>query len=577
MLKAVVFALALWITGVSLVGVLNPGGQSGIFRRLMTWTPWAGYAHIVGGSLALILGGIQLSSRLRRRNIGMHRIIGTLYVICVLIATVGAIATLHETTTGWPAKSGFWLLAIAWPTTTLLGYPWRGKFDVSWHGRLMIYSYAMTCAAITLRLYLIGLLASGVRFPYAYPTAAWAGGVGNVILAFVVMRIVRTPQSKIRDLSFAPVALSLLFVAVTWFAIDFARAPSNSPDADPRDFPHFDITTEAGTGTPGFSGDDGPALSAMIQRPTAVAMDSKGNLYIADEQNHRVRKVTPDGTITTVVGTGSTELQYRDLPGIETNLSAPYGIATDASDNLYVLNRGHNKIMKTGSDGIAKRIIGTGVAGFSGDGGPAVQAQINFTNHLAVDADGNIFLADTGNHRIRKVSASGIIETVAGTGQTGFSGDGGPAIEAQIFNPVAIAVDNAGNVFVADFSNHRIRKIQHSDQTITTIAGTGSPKYGGEGWPAIDSQIGEPCGVAVDQDGNVYIADQINCRVRVVTTSGLMYTVAGTGIQGHAGDGGPAEHALISNPDIIAFDSEGSLFIPDHQNAVIRKLTPIKR
>ena len=183
--------------------------------------------------------------------------------------------------------------------------------------------------------------------------------------------------------------------------------------------PKFIITTVAGTGKLGMSGDDGPAVEARIQRPTAVALDSQGNLYIADEQNLRIRMVDPDGIIITYMGTTSAAPQKVDQYAFDTNLSSAYGIATDKNDNLYVLSRGHAKIMKVGEDGLARRIVGTGVSGFSGDGGPAIDAQINFSNHLVVDEEGILFIADTGNNRIRKVSTDGIITTVAGTGAVG--------------------------------------------------------------------------------------------------------------------------------------------------------------
>ena len=336
--------------------------------------------------------------------------------------------------------------------------------------------------------------------------------------------------------------------------------------------PRYTISTIAGTGKRGISGDGGPATDAIIGRPTAVALDSKGNVYIANEQIPRIRMVTPEGIITTVAGTDSTEVQDGNRPATETNLSNAYGIATDLDDNLYVLSRGHSKIFKIGADGIARHIAGTGETGFSGDGGPALKAQFNFPNHLVADATGNLFIADTANHRVRKISTHGVITTVAGTGKSGFSGDGGPAIEAELGAPAAIAMDADGNVYIAEFFNHRIRKIT-TDGIITTIAGTGTPGYNGDGQPAIESQIGEPTGVAVDRSGYVYISDQVNMRVRVVTPSGIMHTVAGTGNRGYTGDGGPAEKAQTSNPDIIAFGPNGNLFIPDHLNAVVRKLT----
>jgi len=338
--------------------------------------------------------------------------------------------------------------------------------------------------------------------------------------------------------------------------------------------PRFIITTVAGTGTLGFDGDGGPATEALIKNPTAVALDNQGNLYFCDAYNERIRKVDPNGVISTVMGTGVTDPQDEDLPAVDTNLSLVYGIATDNEDTLYVLSRGHSKIFRVGKDGIARRIVGTGENGFSGDGGPGVEARISNPCHLVADPTGTLYIADSGNRRIRRVTADGIITTIAGTGEEGYSGDGGSALEAPIAFPSAIDIDRDGNLFVADFLNHRIRRVS-KDGVITTIAGTGKSEYDGNGRPALKCSIGEPCGVAVDQGGYVYIGDQVNNRVRVVTPPGMMYTVAGTGVEGYTGDGGPAEMAQISNPDIIAFDPEGHLYVPDYSNAVVRKLTRI--
>ncbi len=348
-----------------------------------------------------------------------------------------------------------------------------------------------------------------------------------------------------------------------------AKAQSDEP------IPRFIITTVAGTGKPGPIGDGGPATDAFIQRPTAVAISNKGYLYIANEKNYRVRMVNPEGVITTVMGTGESAIQSQDRLAVETNLKNAYGVATDKDNNLYVMSRGHSKIFKLSNDGIAQRIVGTGEEGFDGDGGLAIDAKINFSNHLVADLLGNLFIADTGNNRIRKVSPDGIITTIAGTGEMGFGGDGGPALEARFAYPVAIAIDGQGNLYIADFNNHRIRKISPNG-IISSIAGNGESEYNGDGKPAIESQIGEPCGVVVDRNGYIFIGDQLNNRVRVVTPSGLMHTVAGTGVRGYTGDGGAAEKAQTSNPDIIALDNEGNLYIPDHSNEVVRKLTRVK-
>ena len=353
-----------------------------------------------------------------------------------------------------------------------------------------------------------------------------------------------------------------LLLAVALPAFAFAQAPQ------------FTISTVAGTGKrAGFSGDGGPALKAQLNKPTAVAVDSTGILYIADHQNGRIRKVDENGIITTVMGTGSDTLQPQGvLPGLETNLVRAYGIAVDANDNLYVLSRGHHKLFKLDAEGMATRIAGTGEPGFSGDGGPAIDAQLQSSNHLVANDAGNLYIADSGNRRIRMIDRQGVITTIAGTGEHGFGGDGGPATEALMTGGSAIARDAAGNLYVADFENHRIRKVD-TDGIITTVAGTGDHLFNGEGLPATESNIGEPTGVACDQEGNVYVADQVNNRIRVVTPDGLMYTVAGTGKRGYEGDGGPAEAARINVPDIICVDGEGNVYFPDYLNHVVRKLT----
>ncbi len=190
--KVLLVLLVIWIAGHALYRVAEPTAQSGVLKRLITTVPWAGFAHIIAGSFALILGAFQMSSRLRKRNVGLHKSIGNAYVACVLISTAGAMASLPFSTAPLSAVCGFWLLAIVWPIVTLAGYPWRGKFDSKRHGKLMIYSYALTCAAISLRLILIPLLISGVPFRTAYPIAAWGGGIGNVLVVFILMKIVQS-------------------------------------------------------------------------------------------------------------------------------------------------------------------------------------------------------------------------------------------------------------------------------------------------------------------------------------------------------------------------------------------------
>ncbi len=357
------------------------------------------------------------------------------------------------------------------------------------------------------------------------------------------------------------------------FALVFGCSVCALAHADPP--PQFIITTIAGTGKAGFSGDGGPATAAQINGPSCVAMDATGQLYFVDARNNRVRRVKTDGTIETIAGTGATEPQRGELPATQTNLLEPYGLHVDLDGNLYVFSRGHSKLFKVGTDSVARVIAGTGERGFSGDGGPATAAQLAWANHMLVNSRGELIIGDSGNERVRKIDLNGIITTIAGTGEEGFGGDGGPAIQAKLNGISAMALDAQEDLYIADFANHRIRKIA-ADGTITTIAGTGEPRYNGDGIPALQANIGEPCGVIVDRAGIVYIGDQINRRVRAVTRDGIIHTVAGIGKVGLQGDGGPATEARVFSPDILCFDAEENIYIPDFANHAVRKLTRVR-
>ena len=336
--------------------------------------------------------------------------------------------------------------------------------------------------------------------------------------------------------------------------------------------PQFIIETVAGTGEPGFSGDGGPATAAQLDHPTAVAADAAGNVYIADFGNDRIRRVSPDGVIETIAGSGERSPERADrVAAVELNIAQPYGIGLDGEDRVYVLIRGHHTIYRVEPDGMAARISGNFRAGYAGDGGPAVDAQLRGPNDLYAGPDGTLYVADSGNHRIRAIGTDGVIRHFAGDGEGGFSGDGGPATEARFAGLSALSADSAGNVYVADFNNHRIRKIDTSG-IITTIAGTGNLVFNGDGKPALESNFGEPTGVATDTEGNLYIADQINNRIRAVTPDGIMHTVAGTGVRALDGDGGPATEAAIFIPDILCVAPNGDILFPDHQNNAVRRL-----
>ena len=321
------------------------------------------------------------------------------------------------------------------------------------------------------------------------------------------------------------------------------------------------ITTIAGNGELGFSGDGGPAVAAHLLYPTGIAVDGAGNLYIADTDNHRIRRVDRSGTITTIAGTGEQGYSGDNGPAVEAQLAYPHGMTVDGAGNLYVADNWNSRIRRIDATGVIITIAGIGGSGFSGDGGPAVAAQLNLPQGVAVDGTGNLYIADTDNHRIRQVVPSGTITTIAGTGGSGFSGDGGPAAVAQLNSPSGVAVDGAGNLYIADRENHRIRRIDSSG-TIATVAGTGMG-FSGDGGPAIAAQLNAPAGVAVDGAGNLYIADYYNRRIRRVDASGIIATIAGTGRSGFSGDGGPAFTAQLAAPSGVAVDGAGNLYIAD--------------
>jgi uncharacterized protein (TIGR03437 family) len=327
------------------------------------------------------------------------------------------------------------------------------------------------------------------------------------------------------------------------------------------------ITTVAGNGIAGFSGDGVPATGTSLFLPGQIALDVAGDLYIADAGNNRVRKIS-GGVITTIAGNGQRGFAGDGGPAMSASLSYPYGIALDSAGNLYIADGGNSRIRKV-SRGIITTVAGNGTAGFSGDGGPATLAAINGPGGLAVDTAGNLLISEENNNRIRKVS-SGIITTVAGNGQVGFSGDGGPATSASLHSPGGVVVDATGQIFIADYFNKRVRKV--TGGTITSIAGNGTGTLFGDLGPATAAALFVNTDVAVDPSGNVYIADAGNNCIRRIS-GGIISTVAGTGVAGFSGDGGPATSASLNGPVSIAIDAAGNLYIADGSNNRIRKLS----
>ena len=330
------------------------------------------------------------------------------------------------------------------------------------------------------------------------------------------------------------------------------------------------ISTAAG---PGDAGDGGAAVQAQLRYPLGVAADGAGNLYIADSSNHRVRKVDAAGVITTAAGTGERGYGGDGGAAEQAQLDSPAGVAVDGAGNLYIADSGNNRVRRVNAAGVIAAVAGTGERGYGGDGGPAVQARLSSPAGLAADGLGNLYIADSGNYRVRKVDAAGVIATVAGTGESGSIADGGSAIQTPLRSPSGVAVDGAGNLYIADENDYRVRKVDAAG-VITTVAGTGERGYAGDGGAATAAQLDSPSSVAVDEAGNLYIADTYNQRIRKVDAAGVITTAAGTGESGYGGDGGTAVQAQLSLPRGVAADAAGNLYIADSGNYRVRLLAP---
>ncbi|HTW66367.1 MAG TPA: hypothetical protein VME17_17210 [Bryobacteraceae bacterium] len=333
------------------------------------------------------------------------------------------------------------------------------------------------------------------------------------------------------------------------------------------------ISTLAGNGTPGFSGDGGTATKAELDFPGALAIDAAGNLYIADEYNARIRKVTPGGIISTVAGNGTVGYAGDGGLAISAELSIITGVAADSAGNIYAADNLNDRIRKITAAGVIGTLAGNGKFRYVGDGGLATSASLNYPSSVAVDPLGNISIADVYNDRVRTVTSGGIIGTSAGNGTVQFSGDGGPGPQAGLFLPFGVAVDAAGDIFVADTDHARIREVT-SGGIINTIAGDGIYGNSGDGGPAANAELDLPVAITTDGSGNLYIADNQNHRIRKVAPGGIISTVAGNGTQGYAGDGGAAINAELSLPTGVAVDPSGNLFIADSGNDRIRRVTP---
>lgn len=334
------------------------------------------------------------------------------------------------------------------------------------------------------------------------------------------------------------------------------------------------IATLSGTGSAGSTGDGGQATSAELNSPYGVTA-AHGVTYIADRLNHRIRRVDAAGVITTIAGTGTAGFSGDDGDAAGAQLNQPRGLAMDDEGNLYVADTFNNRVRRIDPLGVITTVAGDGTAGYAGDGDAATSAELASPASVAVDGNGNLYIADQGNQRIRMVAASdGVITTVAGTGVAGYSGDTGPAPAARLNGPSGVALDAQGRVYVADSGNHRVRVIG-TDGVISTFAGTGSIGSSGDLGAATAAQLSFPAAVAVDAVGQVVIADRGNNRIRLVDTSGQITTIAGSGSAGYSGDGGPATQAQLSSPYGVGVGDGGLVYIADTGNQRVRRLDPV--
>ncbi|MGH8974603.1 MAG: NHL repeat-containing protein, partial [Acidimicrobiia bacterium] len=329
--------------------------------------------------------------------------------------------------------------------------------------------------------------------------------------------------------------------------------------------------TDVGSRQYGFSGDGGPASSAQLYHPRAVAFDRAGNAYVADTLNQRIRRIDTSGTITTMAGNGIEGYGGDGGPALQAAFNQPHGVAVDAAGNVYIADSGNHRIRRVDRQGVITTVAGNGIPDATGDDGQARSATVKDPKTLATDAGGRaLYIADTGNNRIRRIDlASGVITTVAGMTKAGYEGDGGQAGRALLNSPRGLWVTGDGTIYIADTDNHRIRRVD-TDGTITTAAGTGLTGFSGDGGPASRAQLNDPRAVAVDKAGNVYVGEELGQRIRRIDPSGTITTIAGNGTAGYAGDGGPAGAALLDHLRALSLDPDGDLWIADTFNNRVR-------
>ncbi len=344
------------------------------------------------------------------------------------------------------------------------------------------------------------------------------------------------------------------------------------PAAKSQSFTTPIISTIAGTGSCCYTGDGGAATAAKFDNIQGVATDTAGNVYICDADSRRIRKVSPSGIVTTFAGTGSAGYSGDGGLASAAQVNSPADITIDKYGNIFYVELTGNRIRKINPSGIITTVAGTGIYGHGGDGGAATAATFSGVRSVAVDTSGNLYVGEDGGGYIRKVNTSGIISTIAGT-ITGYSGDGGLATAARLTAPYGLVVDSSGNIFFSDHQNSRIRKINTSG-IISTIAGDGSWSYSGDGGPATAAKIYEPWGITIGRHGHIFFADWGNQRIRQIAPDGTISSLVGDGTMGFAGDGGLSTGAKLHRPYALCVNRKGHLYIADNSNLRVRKVYP---
>lgn len=326
----------------------------------------------------------------------------------------------------------------------------------------------------------------------------------------------------------------------------------------------------AGTGEAGFNGDGLTPEATQLYLPSAARLGPDGLLYVMDYNNMRLRCRLEAGVVDTVAGNGVHAIAQPDGSARDSPFENPIDLGFLPDDRLVIVSLHDPRVLRVEHDGTLVSIAGTGEAGDGGDGGPSTEATFQELAALAVAPDGSLFVSDSKANRVRVIRPDGQVYAYAGTGEVGGGGDGGPAVDAQLSSPAGLALDASGNLYVADMFNHRVRRVDAETGVIDTVAGTGARGFAGEGGPALAAELQWPRGVAVAPDGRLYIADTYNHRLRRVESDGTLVTVAGSA-RGHAGDGGPAVEAQLDGPAYLEATGE-LLYVADMQNHVVRVL-----